>query len=130
LDTALVIVDDDLDVVQTLQLLLEMDGYTVFPAVTAEAAMALVERHRPVGVILDLGMPVMDGLELARQLRDRHGPDLPLIAVTGWSEPSKRDEASVAGVDHVLVKPVDPETLRKFFPPIAQSLNASPCRPP
>jgi CheY-like chemotaxis protein len=120
LDTALVIVDDDLDVVQTLQLLLEMDGYTVFPAVTAEAAMALVEQHRPVGVILDLGMPVMDGLELARQLRDRHGPDLPLIAVTGWSDPGKRDEASVAGVDCVLVKPVDPETLRKLFPPIAQ----------
>jgi CheY-like chemotaxis protein len=123
MDTALVIVDDDLDVVQTLQLLLEMDGYTVFPAVTAEAAMALVAQHRPVGVILDLGMPVMDGLELARQLRDRHGPDLPMIAVTGWSDRARRDEAAVAGVDHVLVKPVDLETLRKFFPPIAQSLS-------
>ena len=123
MDTALVIVDDDLDVVQTLQLLLEMDGYTVFPAVTAHAAMDFVEQHRPVGVILDLGMPVMDGLELARQLRDRHGPDLPMIAVTGWSDPVRRDEALVAGVDHVLVKPIELDTLRKFFPPIAQGLS-------
>jgi DNA-binding response OmpR family regulator len=124
LDAALVIVDDDPDVVQTLQLLLELDGYTVFPAVTAEAAMALVEKHRPVGVILDLGMPEMDGLELARELRDRHGPDLPLIAVTGWSDPDKRNEALVAGVDYVFVKPIEPEALRKVLPPSAPSLNA------
>ena len=119
MDTALVIVDDNLDAVQTLQRLLEMDGYTVFPAVTAKAAMALVELHGPVGVILDLGMPVMDGLELARQLRDKHGPDLPLIAVTGWTDPDRRDEASVAGVDFVLAKPIEPEKLRQLFPRIA-----------
>jgi CheY-like chemotaxis protein len=101
-----------------------MDGYTVFPAVTARAAMALVEQHRPVGVILDLGMPVMDGLELARQLRDRHGPDLPLVAVTGWSDAVKRDSALLAGVDYVMVKPVESEALRKIFPPVGQSSNA------
>jgi CheY-like chemotaxis protein len=76
-----------------------MNGYTVFSAVTAEAALTLVEQHRPVGVILDLGMPVIDGLELARSLRDRHGPDLPLVAVTGWSDERKLDEAELAGVD-------------------------------
>ena len=119
MDTALVIVDDEADVVETLQVLLEMDGYTVFSAVTAEAALALVEQHRPVGVILDLGMPVIDGLELARRLRDRHGDDLPLVAVTGWSDERKRDEAELAGVDYVLVKPIDPEALRKLFPPCA-----------
>jgi CheY-like chemotaxis protein len=117
LDTALVIVDDEADVVETLRILLEMDGYTVFSAVTAEAALALVEQHRPVGVILDLGMPVIDGLELARRLRERHGPDLPLVAVTGWSDERKLDEAELAGVDYVLVKPIDPEALRKLFPP-------------
>jgi CheY-like chemotaxis protein len=117
LDTALVIVDDEADIVETLQLLLEMDGYTVFSAVTAEAALALVEEHRPVGVILDLGMPVIDGLELARRLRERHGPDLPLVAVTGWSDERKLDEAELAGVDFVLVKPIDAEALRKIFPP-------------
>ena len=62
MDTALVIVDDNLDAVQALQRPLEMAGYTVFPAVTAEAAMALVELYRPVGVILDLGM---EGYRLA-----------------------------------------------------------------
>ena len=117
MDTALVIVDDEADMVETLQLLLEMDGYTVFSAVTAEAALALVEEHRPVGVILDLGMPVIDGLELARRLRERHGPDLPLVAVTGWSDERKLDEAELAGVDFVLVKPIDAEALRKIFPP-------------
>jgi CheY-like chemotaxis protein len=117
LDTALVIVDDEADVVETLRVLLEMDGYTVFSATTAEVALELVERHRPVGVILDLGMPVIDGPELARRLRDRHGPDLPLVAVTGWSDERKLDEAELAGVDYVLVKPIDPEALRKLFPP-------------
>lgn len=121
MDNTLVVVDDDLDVVQALQMLLELDGYTVFPAVTAHTALELVEQHRPVGVVLDLGMPLMNGLELARELRDRHGPDLPIIAATGWSDREKRDEALNAGVDHVLVKPIEPETLRKFFPPVPQA---------
>ena len=119
----LVIVDDDLDAVQTLQLLLELDGYLVFSAVTAQAALDLVKHHTPVGVVLDLGMPLMDGLQLARELRDRHGPDLPIIALTGWSDRAKRDQAWGAGVDHVLVKPIEPDTLRKFFPPVTQGPN-------
>lgn len=118
MDTALVVVDDEADVVESLQVLLEMDGYTVFPAATAEAALLLVEQHRPVGVILDLGMPVVNGLELARRLRDRHGADLPLVAVTGWSDRDDRDKAELAGVDYVLVKPVEAEALRKLFPPV------------
>lgn len=61
MDNVLVIVDDDLDAVQTLQVLLEMDGYVVFSAVTAQAALDLVKQHTPVGVVLDLGMPLMDG---------------------------------------------------------------------
>ena len=120
MDNVLVIVDDDLDAVQSLQVLLEMDGYSVFSAVTAQAALDLVEQHQPVGVILDLGMPLMDGLQLARELRERHGADLPLIALTGWSDRAKRDEAWGAGEDHVLVKPIELDTLRKFFPPVVR----------
>lgn len=110
------IVDDEADVLEVLQALLEMDGYTVFPAASADGALSLVEQHRPMGVILDLGMPVVDGLELARRLRQRHGPDLPLVALTGWSDPNKRDEVELAGVDYVLIKPIDVRALRRLFP--------------
>ena len=114
---SLVIVDDEPDVADALKVLLELDGYIVHAATCADTALALVARHQPAAVILDLGMPVIDGLELARRLRERHGPDLPLVAVTGWSDERKLDEAELAGVDFVLVKPIDAEALRKIFPP-------------
>lgn len=118
MDTALVIVDDDVDIVEALQALLEIDGYTVFPALDAERGLELVERHAPVGVILDLGMPVVDGIELTRRLRARHGEDLPIVALTGWSEQGERERAEAAGVDFVLIKPLFDQALRQIFPPI------------
>jgi CheY-like chemotaxis protein len=113
----LVIVDDEPDAVEALKILLELDGYTVHAATTAEAALALVAVHLPTAVILDLGMPVIDGLTLARRLRELHGPDLPLVAITGWSDVDEREKAEAAGVDLVLVKPVEPRALRALFPP-------------
>ena len=113
----LVIVDDEPDAVEALKTLLELDGYTVHAATTAEAALALVALHHPTAVILDLGMPVIDGLTLARRLRELHGPDLPLVAITGWSDVEDREKAEEAGVDYVLVKPVEPQALRALFPP-------------
>jgi CheY-like chemotaxis protein len=116
-EVALVVVDDERDAVEALKMVLELDGYTVHTATDAVSALALVLKHQPVGVILDLGMPGMDGRELARQLRAAHGPDLPIVAITGWSRLEDRETAEEAGVDYVLVKPADPETLRRLFPP-------------
>ena len=116
-DATLVIVDDEPDAVEALKVLLELDGYAVHGATTAEAALALVALHQPAAVILDLGMPVVDGLTLARRLRELHGPDLPLVAITGWSDVAERERAEDAGVDYVLVKPVEPQALRALFPP-------------
>ena len=115
----LVIVDDDPDAVEALKVLLELDGYTVHPATCAEAALALVAQHQPAAVILDLGMPVIDGAALARRLRELHGPDMPLVAITGWSDIEDRERAEAAGVDYVLVKPVDAEALRQLFPALS-----------
>jgi CheY-like chemotaxis protein len=118
-DTALVVVDDEPDVVESLKVLLELDGYTVHAATSAQDALQLVAVHRPMAVILDLGMPVVDGLTLARRLRELHGPDLPLVALTGWSDVEEREKAELAGVDYVMVKPLDAQALRTLFPPLA-----------
>ncbi len=59
-------------------------------------------------MLLDLGLPVMDGYEVARRIRDRHrGPEITLIAVTGYGQPNDRDATALAGFDHHFVKPVD-----------------------
>ena len=123
-DATLVIVDDEPDAVEALKLLLELDGYVVHAATSAEVALALVAQHAPTAVILDLGMPVIDGLTLARRLRELHGPDLPLVAITGWSDVAEREKAEEAGVDFVLVKPVEPRALRALFPPTPPTPDA------
>jgi CheY-like chemotaxis protein len=120
-----VIVDDEPDVVEGLKMLLELDGYDVFPATNAEMALLLVSHHSPVGVIMDLGMPGMDGLELARRLRTLYGNDLPLIALTGWSDQAELEKAELAGVDCVLLKPIDGETLRRLLPPVKGNASSS-----
>ena len=60
----------------------------------------------------------MDGFELTQQLRDRHGDDIVLIAVTGRRRTTNASRASPARVDHYLQKPVDPDVLKKLLPPL------------
>lgn len=117
-DSRLVVVDDEPDSAAALQALLELDGYDVRTANDAEQALRVVAEHEPYCVLLDLGLPQVDGCELARLLRQRYGGSLTLLAVTGWSRLEDREEAERAGVDYVLRKPVMAETLRKFFPPV------------
>ena len=71
-------------------------------------ALALAERHRPDVALLDLGMPVQDGLETCRRIRAQPwGRTMLLIAQTGWGQPQDRQRTREAGFDHHLVKPVD-----------------------
>ncbi|MET0520168.1 MAG: response regulator [Burkholderiaceae bacterium] len=87
-EVRIVLVDDDRDTCTTLRELLESDGYSVRIALNAGDALKLIEDYRPICALIDLGLPGTDGCELARQLRARHGQDLVLIAVTGWSQRS------------------------------------------
>lgn len=114
----IVIVEDDRDVADVISGLLELDGYEVLVAGTAVEALAVIAQYRPCAVLLDLGLPDIDGLELAKQLRAEYGTELILVAVTGRAGDKNRMEADSAGIDFVIVKPVDVKILKQIFPPL------------
>lgn len=112
------VVDDVADAADTLACLLEMNGYEVHTAHDGAAALALIARWTPLCVILDIDMPGMDGLELAKHLRAEHGDNVVLIAVTGWNRDDPRVAETFSIVDHYLRKPVDPAVLDKLLPQV------------
>ncbi len=104
----IMVVDDNVDAAMMLSLLLEASGYEVMVEYDSGRALALAAAERPDIGILDIGLPDIDGNEVARRLRA--GADtshMVLIAVTGYGQESDRAKAMVAGFDHYLVKPVD-----------------------
>lgn len=112
----LVVVDDVPDVADTLTMQLQLDGYTVFTAYSSTQAIPVIEEHCPDGVLFDIGMPEIDGHELATLIRHRYRDDLILVAVTGSDESQPRVSAAIRMADHCLRKPVDLAALRKLFP--------------
>ncbi len=117
-DVRVVVVDDVADAAEALAETLALSGYKVWIASDGAAALILVETLKPHCVLLDIGMPGMDGNELARTLRERYGDDIVLIAVTGREHDDERVSDTFARVDHYLQKPVDPDVLRKLLPPV------------
>lgn len=115
-EARILVVDDNADAASTLELLLEMQGFSVVTAVDGGSAMAAATAHRPRVVILDIGLPDMTGYEVARRIRqaarDGGWPHRPLlIALTGWGQARDRERAFEAGFDHHLTKPADPDKL-------------------
>jgi PAS domain S-box-containing protein len=104
----LLVVDDNVDAAATLAMLLEACGYEVMVENDSLRALELAQRERPDAALLDIGLPEMDGNELARRLRadPRTRPAL-LVAITGYGQEQDRRAALEAGFDHHLVKPVD-----------------------
>lgn len=126
----IVIVDDDPDILDVLQLTLN-DSFTVFAAHHGQEALALVKQKSPDLVITDYNMPVMDGLELVKNLRkDILLSHMPIIMLTGKGETKDMVGGINAGADDYLVKPFDPETLLARIKMIVQrtsrSLDANP----
>ncbi|MCE4535740.1 response regulator [Pelomonas sp. P7] len=119
------VVDDDPDVREVLGLLLEADGYRVRRAADAQSALAAIDEQPAMCVLLDLEMPGMHGVELARELRAREGASLVLISVTGWQDAKQHEAAERAGVDFVLTKPLDPAKLRLMLPPLGPAPAAN-----
>lgn len=118
-DVRVVVVDDHADTCAAVKKLLELDGYNVRTAGTAREALAVIAEHRPVCVILDLGLPDAAGVDLARRLRSRDGTGTVIIVLTGSSRPDDQAAAEAAGADYVLHKPLDVAMLGKMLPPIA-----------
>ena len=118
----ILVVDDSADCRDSLATMLQMDGNDVRTAPNGAAALEVAASFEPEIVLLDLRMPVMDGYEAARRLRaEPHSKDAILIAVTGWGQQEHRDLSRIAGFDAHLTKPVDHETLSKFFGSLSPS---------
>lgn len=102
------IVDDNQDAVEMLAEAVRMEGYEVRVAHDGPTALALLERFTPTVVILDIGLPVMDGYEVARQIRARpEHQTTKIVALTGYGQTSDRERSEQAGFDLHLVKPVE-----------------------
>ena len=114
----ILVVDDSSDAAQSLALLLRLNGYEVRTASTGEEALALIEKEQPHAVLFDVVMPGIGGEQLCRRLRDRHGDDVVLIAVSGFAGADQRVEASFGLADHFLTKPIDPAVLAKVLHPL------------
>jgi len=117
----ILVVDDNHDAANSLAMFLKFLGATVQVAFDGVQAIEQVEQFQPRIVLLDIGMPLLDGYEVARRIRALPGGgDLLLIAMTGWGQEEDKRRAAEAGFDHHLVKPVDPvklETLLAATPP-------------
>ena len=110
------IVDDNCDAAETLGELLSTLGVTVSVAHSGRAALAMLESFGPDAVLLDIGMPEMDGYEVARRIRSTPAhADLLLIALTGWGQEHDQRRSHAAGFNHHVVKPPDLDRLRSLL---------------
>jgi signal transduction histidine kinase/ActR/RegA family two-component response regulator len=108
----ILIVDDNVDHADSLAMLLSIDGHDVHCAHDGVEALSAAERLRPEVVLLDLGLPIVDGFETCRRIREQAwGKSMLLIAITGWGQDIDRQKSTAAGFDHHLVKPIDARTL-------------------
>ena len=108
----ILIADDNNDALESLATLLQLSGHEVFTATNGGTALQSAERHLPEVVLLDIGMPLLDGYEVAKRIRAQPwGQRITLVALTGWGQDSDRRRSREAGFDSHLVKPLDLETL-------------------
>ena len=111
----ILIVDDNEDLASLMSELLQVHGHTVEMAHEGRAALDLATTFEPDIALLDIGLPGMDGYELAREMRKLHHGSIRLIAITGYAQDTDRNLSQAAGFSGHLVKPVDPATLARLI---------------
>ena len=112
----ILVVDDNSDAADSLAMLLRLEGHEVESAYSAQGALEAVKRMRPEAVFLDIGLPLMDGYEIARRLRaDSAAEGVHLIALTGYGQHPDRERAREAGFGAHLVKPPDIEAVNQIL---------------
>jgi CheY-like chemotaxis protein len=109
------IVEDNADQAETLREFLSFKGHRLEIASSGPAAIELARRQRPDVVLLDLGLPGFDGFEVARRLRQEHGPAMRIIAVSAYASESDRRQSAEAGCELHLVKPADPRFIESLL---------------
>jgi CheY-like chemotaxis protein len=116
------VVDDNQDSANTLGQMLEIHGHQIRVVHDGLAAVAAAGEFRPRVVLLDIGMPELDGYEACRRIRsEAWGREMILIALTGWGQDEDRRRTAAAGFDQHLVKPVDSQALLKVLAEVASS---------
>lgn len=112
----ILIADDNRDAAETMSMLLGLSGHEVYVAQSGAEALAVAERERPDIAVLDIGMPDLNGYEVAERIRrEAWGEGMTLIAMTGWGQAEDKRRALAAGFNHHLTKPVDPSELEALF---------------
>jgi PAS domain S-box-containing protein len=118
------LVEDNPDAAESLGMLLELLGHRVHAVHDGPGALAAVTAHRPEVMLIDIGLPGMDGYEVARRIRQL--PELArvtLIALTGYGRDTDKEQAIAAGFDYHLVKPVDPDALQALVARLTAGAN-------
>lgn len=118
------VADDNEDAVNSLAMLLELQGCQVVTAVDGERALELAKSFRPDIAFLDISLPQRDGYDIARGIRGHEesasgnaeaGPAMLLIALTGWASPADRDKALACGFNFHFAKPLNPDILPELI---------------
>jgi PAS domain S-box-containing protein len=111
----ILLADDNLDSADSLAMMLQIAGHQTRTARDGVEALELVTSFRPDVVLLDIGMPRLNGYETCRRIREQSGAEAPvLIALTGWGQDEDRRRSLEAGFDHHFVKPVDPAAIQEL----------------
>jgi signal transduction histidine kinase/ActR/RegA family two-component response regulator len=120
------VADDNRDAADSLAMLLELEGHEVNVAYCGKAALSTGRQHHPDIMILDIGMPDIDGYEVARAVRrEPWGKGAFLIALTGWGQPTDKETAASAGFDRHLTKPVEAQALMEILDSILRTKRSS-----
>ena len=121
------IVDDNVDVAQTIGWMLEAIGHDYRMVHEGKLAVQTAQEYRPDAILLDIGMPGMDGYAVCRALREQSlFDDTVIIAQTGWGQTQARATAGESGFNHHLVKPVTMDRLEELLTDVASARGKSP----
>jgi PAS domain S-box-containing protein len=110
------VVDDSVDAAESLAMLLESEGHEIHKAHDGADAVRAAERVRPDIVLMDIGLPILNGYDACRRIRDQAwGAPIVMVAITGWGQEDDRERSNAAGFDLHLVKPVDHDELLRLI---------------
>jgi CheY-like chemotaxis protein len=121
----LLVIDDNVDAADSLRMLLTLNGHAAQAAHDSTAALQAAQDQKPDAILMDIGLPGLNGYQLAERVRATPGlQEVILVAVTGYGQPEDQQRSKRAGFDHHMVKPVDHQQLRKMLALIAQQKPA------
>lgn len=121
----ILIVDDNRDGADSMAMMLKMMGHQISTAYDGEDAVETAARVAPDVILLDIGLPKLNGYEACRRIRStRAGKDMVIIAQTGWGQEEDRQRTRDAGFDHHLVKPVEAQDLLKLLASLSELRTA------